>query len=121
MTPAACLISIGIMDIGEREFSRDIPMYLAGLAATNGFTTIIKSFANRPRPYCLPGGVAPSNRSENSADHHRSFVSGHSSMAFYGATFLNLRARRFMRDNWTDDEYEVGRYLSPVMTFGWAA
>jgi membrane-associated phospholipid phosphatase len=121
ITPVAALLAIGMIDIDRHEFSRDVPFYLSGLATTNGITLITKAVAKRPRPYNLPGGVPPPHRSEDDPSHQRSFVSGHTSMAFYGAAFFNLRFRRFMRRNWTRDEYDIGRWASPLVSFGWAS
>lgn len=120
LTPAAALVGLCIIDINREDFSRDIPFYLSGLATTNGITVITKSLVQRPRPHCLPGGRLPPDMPIDSREHHRSFFSGHTSMAFYGATFFNLRFRRFMRHNWTQDEYRVGRWVSPIVSFGWA-
>ena len=119
--PAAALLAVSIIDIERQEFSRDVTFYLSGLAATNGITAIIKTIAKRPRPYCLPGGRPPPELPLEAPDHHRSFVSGHASMAFYGAAFFNLRFRRAMRLDWTRDEYRVGRWASPILSFGCAS
>ena len=37
-----------------------------------------------------------------------------------GCSFSNNRFRRYMRRNWTRDEYKVGRWASPAVSFGWA-
>ena len=121
LTPTAALVALGIIDLNREEFSRDIPFYLSGLATTNGITVITKSLVQRPRPYCLPSGQPPPELPFDAPDHHQSFFSGHTSMAFYGATFFNLRFRRFMQQNWKPDEYRVGRWVSPIVSFGWAS
>jgi membrane-associated phospholipid phosphatase len=118
LAPAVALIGIGIIDIDRAEFSRDVPFYLAGMAATNGITVVSKTLAKRPRPYCLPGGCPPPGLPPDSPEHYRAFFSGHTSKAFYAAGFFNLRFRRFMRRNWTPDEYRVGRWVSPAVSFG---
>lgn len=120
VTPGAALITISLIDIGKREFSRDVPFFLAGLAATKGITGLSKTMVRRPRPYCLDGGCPPPNLSSDDPYHRRSFISGHTSSAFYAASFFNNRFRRYMRRNWTRDEYKVGRWASPAVSFGWA-
>ncbi len=47
------------IDIDRREFSRDIPFFVAGALTTGAVTDIGKRVFSRPRPYCQPGGVLP--------------------------------------------------------------
>jgi len=117
LIPLTALCVLGVLDIDRREFSRDIPFFLAGQAATAGITGTAKSLFSRPRPYMLDD-----DRARNpDREHYRSFFSGHTSAAFYAMTFLNLRVRSHMRQHWTEDEYRIGRWLSPVISYGWAS
>jgi len=116
MTPFVAFCALAILDIDRSEFSRDMPLFLAGVMATKGITDLGKSLFSRPRPYTLNRSLTYSPDEE----HQRSFFSGHASSAFYTAAFFNKRFRRYMRQNWTSDEYRIGRWLSPLVTFGWA-
>lgn len=121
LTPILGVTALSAMDINRDEFGRDIPFFLAGLAATKGVTDITKHLVGRPRPYCLDGGCPPPQMNHDDPFHQGSFFSGHASSAFFTATFVNKRFRRHMRQNWTDDEYRTGRVLSPLISFGWAS
>jgi membrane-associated phospholipid phosphatase len=121
VTPLLAVTALTVMDIKRDEFGRDIPFFLAGVAATKGITDVAKRLVGRPRPYCLDGGCPPPELGEDDPFHQRSFFSGHTSSAFFSATFLNKRFRRHMRQNWTRDEYRTGRVLSPILAFGWAS
>jgi len=117
LIPLSALCVLGMLDIDRREFSRDIPFFLAGQAATGGITGTAKSLFSRPRPY-----MQDDDRTRRpDRDHYRSFFSGHASAVFYAMTFLNLRVRSHMRQHWTADEYRIGRWLSPVISYGWAS
>lgn len=121
LTPMLAVSGLTAMDIKREEFGRDIPFFLAGLAATKGITDITKHLVGRPRPYCIHGGCPPPQLDHDDPFHQGSFFSGHASSAFFSATFFNKRFRRHMRQNWTRDEYRTGRILSPVIAFGWAS
>jgi membrane-associated phospholipid phosphatase len=120
VAPVAGGIAIALVDINRREFSRDIPFFVAGAVATGAFTDIGKRVFQRPRPYCQTGGVRPPERSANDSYHTESFFSGHSSQAFFAAGFVNNRLRRHMRQEWRRDEYRSWRWASPLITYGWA-
>jgi len=120
LTPTMAAIGVAAIDADRREFSRDIPMFLSGWAATAGLTRIGKSFVRRERPYRAAGAEFPPGLEPGDPDHRRSFFSGHSSTAFFAAAFFNKRFRRHMRSEWRRDEYETGRWLSPAISFGWA-
>jgi membrane-associated phospholipid phosphatase len=117
LTPLLACSAIGAIDIHRREFSRDVPFFVAGQALTAGITGITKSLLSRPRPYMQ----ATDRRRGPDRNHHHSFFSGHTSSAFYAMGFLNLVFRRHMRRHWTTDEYRVGRWISPLVAFGWAS
>ncbi|MFC1476029.1 phosphatase PAP2 family protein [Candidatus Zixiibacteriota bacterium] len=117
LTPLAAFSAISVMDFSQREFSVDASLFMAGLATTKGVTDLVKSLSGRPRPYMM--GIDPQRTPDR--DHFRSFFSGHTSAAFYSATFFNCRFRHYMRKNWTAEEYSWGRWLSPAISFGWAS
>lgn len=114
-------LTIALIDIDRREFSRDIPMFIAGAVTTGAVTTAVKRVVRRPRPYTQDGGVLPPGRKASESYHTESFFSGHSSQAFFAAGFVNNRLRRHMRQEWQREEYRSWRWASPVITFGWAS
>jgi len=120
LSPAAALAGLSAMDINRREFSRDIPFFISGLVATKGITDLSKGLFRRPRPCCVAMSNGDYTDNRNHANQSYSFFSGHASSVFFTATFVNRRFRRHMRQNWTDDEYRLGRVLSPVLSFSWA-
>ncbi|UCD52744.1 MAG: phosphatase PAP2 family protein [Phycisphaerales bacterium] len=120
VSPLATVLALSLLDINRREFSRDIPFFLAGVAATKGITDLSKSLVGRPRPCCTNGICPNSEGTHDDPYHSHSFFSGHASSAFYSATFFNNRFRRHMRLNWTESEYRTGRVLSPLLVYGWA-
>ncbi len=117
LTPLAAFSAITAIDINKRDFSNDVPLFVAGLATTKGITDMVKALFRRPRPYTMETDrLHPPDH-----DHVRSFFSGHSSSSFFSASFFNRCFRRHMRQNWTTDEYKWGRWLSPAISFGWAS
>jgi len=120
IAPAAGGIAIALVDINRREFSRDIPLFVAGAVTTGAITNIGKRVFRRPRPYCHTDGVRPTGRSATDSYHTESFFSGHASQAFFAAGFVNNRLRRHMRQEWRRDEYRSWRWASPLLTYGCA-
>lgn len=120
-TPIAGGLTIAALDIGRREFSRDIPLFIAGSALTGAITGAAKRLVARPRPYCQGGVVPLRDRAPSDPYHIQSFFSGHSSQAFFTAGFVNNRLRRHMRQEWKADEYRSWRWTSPLVCFGWAS
>lgn len=118
-TPTVALIGIGLMDINRAEFSHDLPLFISGVIATKGLTDITKHLVRRPRPCCV-NGDCPETGDQGDPVHGHSFFSGHASSVFFTSTFFNRRFRHHMRQNWTGDEYRVGRVLSPIVSFSWA-
>ena len=88
-----------------------------GVIATKGLTDITKNIVRRPRPCCVNGDCPDG---DDDAVRGHAFFSGHASSVFFSSTFFNRRFRLHMRENWTADEYRVGRVLSPIVSFGWA-
>lgn len=120
IAPLSGGLTMALLDIDRREFSRDIPYFVSGAVATGALTTFAKKLIRHPRPYMLPGGVMPPNRARSDPYHIESFLSGHTSQAFFAAGFVNNRLRRHMRQEWTREEYRSWRWTSPLITFGWA-
>lgn len=120
-TPFVALTTMAILDANRHEFSRDIPYFLAGVMATKGITDIAKGLVRRPRPYTIADCCDPTNLLPDDQYHQHSFFSGHSSGAFFTATFFNSRMRRHMRRNWTREEYRTWRWTVPAVSFGWAS
>lgn len=121
VAPVAGGMTMALIDINRREFSRDIPLFIAGAVTTGAVTTAVKRVVRRPRPYAQDGGVLPPGREASESYHTESFFSGHSSQAFFAAGFVNNRLRRHMRQEWRREEYRSWRWASPVIAFGWAS
>ncbi len=121
IAPVAGGLAMALIDINRREFSRDIPLFIAGAVTTGAVTTAVKRVVRRPRPYTQDGGVVPPGRNASESYHTESFFSGHSSQAFFAAGFVNNRLRRHMRQEWRREEYRSWRWASPVIAFGWAS
>lgn len=121
IAPVVGGLTMALIDIDRREFSRDIPFFIAGAVTTGGITTAVKRVIRRPRPYMQERGVIPPGREQRDSYHIESFFSGHSSQAFFAAGFVNSRLRRHMRQEWRRDEYRSWRWTSPLVTFGWAS
>lgn len=118
--PLAGALLMAAIDINRREFSRDLPFFVAGAVATGAVTDLAKRIVHRPRPYCQEGGVLPPGHTPTDGYHTESFYSGHSSQAFFAASFVNNRLRRHMRQEWRREEYRSWRWTAPLLTYGWA-
>lgn len=121
IAPVCGGLTMALIDIDRREFSRDIPLFIAGAVTTGAVTTAVKRAVRRPRPYTQEGGVLPPGREASESYHTESFFSGHSSQAFFAAGFVNNRLRRHMRQQWRREEYRSWRWASPMIAFGWAS
>ena len=101
---------------------QDQYLYISGLVATKGITSIFKGLVNRERPLpCLAPQEAAKREHIDRRYDHQSFFSGHTSSAFFSMSFLNNRIRSIMRSQLTSSEYRNWRWVSPVMTFSWAS
>lgn len=120
LTPVAGGIAIAGLDIDRREFSYDIPLFIAGAVTTGAVTDAAKKVVTRPRPYCQTEALVPPDRAPTDPYHTESFFSGHTSQAFFTAGFVNNRLRRHMRQEWTPSEYRSWRWASPLVSYGWA-
>lgn len=121
IAPVGGGLAMALIDLDRPEFSRDIPFFIAGAVTTGAVTTAAKRVFRRPRPYLQEGGVLPPGRETSDSYHVESFISGHSSQAFFAAGFVNNRLRRHMRQEWRRDEYRSWRWTAPLLTFGWAS
>lgn len=99
---------------------QDIFLYGTGYAVTTGLTSIAKHTIRRPRPYTHLADSTSSGDDRSHRYRYASFFSGHSSAAFFSASFLNLRLRSIMRYRLTDNEYHDWRWAPPTVLFGWA-
>ncbi|MBD3297673.1 MAG: phosphatase PAP2 family protein [candidate division Zixibacteria bacterium] len=120
ISPITALVIMSAIDIDREEFAHDIPMFLAGVVATKGLTDLTKGLVGRTRPCCRAINIDEYQDPKSHEGHSHSFFSGHASSVFFTSTFLNRRLRRHMRQEWTTDEYRIGRVLSPIITFSWA-
>lgn len=120
ISPITALVIMSAIDIDREEFAHDIPMFLAGVVATKGLTDMSKGLVGRTRPCCRAINIDEYHDPKSHEGHSHSFFSGHASSVFFTSTFLNRRLRRHMRQEWTANEYRVGRVLSPIITFSWA-
>lgn len=105
-----------------KELAQDLFLYSTGLLATKGVTGLLKNIVARPRPLlCLEPDLA-SQRAEIDYRYDRqSFVSGHTSSAFFASAYLNLRLRAIMRHELHSAEYREYRWVPPTVLFSWAS
>lgn len=105
-----------------KDVLQDIFLYTSGAVATRGLTDLCKGTVARQRPMvCLRPEESALRKNIDPQYDRQSFFSGHTSSAFFSATFVNLRARSIMRERMTRDEYKSYRWTSPLLTFGWAS
>lgn len=127
-TPIACGILLVSVDATwpraekGKYVAQDIFLYTSGLLATIGVTNIFKGAFARPRPYMHFSADAGLSASTQDYTHdHNSFISGHTSSAFFAATFLNMRMRSTMRQELTSGEYRGWSWAPPAVLYSWAA
>jgi hypothetical protein len=104
----------------SKDMSQDLFLYVTGLTATKGITHTAKAIFSRPRPYVLLGPTSQPIR-HGFHDDRSSFFSGHTSSAFFAATYLNLRLRVTMRSELSGSNYDNWRWAPPSLLFGWAS
>ncbi|MCK5126255.1 MAG: phosphatase PAP2 family protein [candidate division Zixibacteria bacterium] len=104
----------------NKNAAQDIYLFFSGLIATKGITDFTKGMIRRPRPFTMMADSAVAESDKNYKYMRTSFFSGHSSSAFFSASFLNLRIRSIMRNRLSGDEYRNWRWAPPTLFFGWA-
>ncbi|MCP4566272.1 MAG: phosphatase PAP2 family protein [FCB group bacterium] len=126
VTPVICGLALAGTDFSwpqkhsVQDASQDMFLYISGLLTTKGLTDFSKGLFRRPRPvsFMVDSAMAEMDRS------HRwlrtAFFSGHTSSAFFSASFLNLRIRSIMRQRMTPSEYRGWRWASSTTLLGWA-
>jgi membrane-associated phospholipid phosphatase len=93
-----------------------------GLFTTKGITSLSKVIVARPRPMiCLEPELADQRKEKDYDFDYNSFVSGHTSSAFFSCAFLNLRLRAIMRRELHPNDYRNWRWAPPALLFGWAS
>jgi len=104
-----------------KDASQDAFLFASGLLANLGVNEAVKGLTARPRPYVTLDAEAGYVRADaDYAEQHGSFYSGHTSGAFFAATYLNHRVRSVMRDRLDDATYRRWRWAPPAVLFGWA-
>ncbi len=126
ISPISHGIILGLVDLtwpqrrSGQDFSQDQLLFISGVITTKGLTDLGKGIFRRPRPLALLD--KPESLQEHKPEYLKtSFFSGHTSGAFFSATFLNLRLRSIMRQRFTLDEYRRYRWSAPTVLFGWAS
>ncbi len=103
-----------------KDVSQDLFIYVTGLAATKGVTSIVKGTVGRPRPHVYLYPALAKEREESSYSYdHQSFFSGHASSAFFSMAFLNKRVRETLRRE-SPESYSEYNWVSSTLCFGWA-
>lgn len=127
-TPALGGVIIAGTDLGwpaddrEKDFAQDLFLYTSGLFATKGITSLVKGITARPRPLLqLAPGEAGRRPEADYAYDHQSFFSGHTSSAFFAMVYVNKHLRSVMRRELSAEDYRDWRWVSPVVTLGWAS
>ena len=104
-----------------RDFLQGQLLYWSGYATLQGLQLGAKGLVGRERPLWYLAPAVAAQRREKSAGYSReAFWSGHASAAFYGATFLNLRARAVLRRELSSSAYGGWRWAPPAALFTWA-
>lgn len=127
-TPVAAAFLLASVDLSwprhetGKELGQDMFLYTSGLLVTKGVTGLLKNIVARPRPLlCLEPELA-SQRTEIDYRYDRqSFISGHTSSAFFASAYLNLRLRTIMRHELHPGEYRDYRWVPPTVLFSWAS
>lgn len=127
-TPVAAAFLLASVDLSwprhetGKELGQDMFLYTSGLLVTKGVTGLLKNIVARPRPLlCLEPELA-SQRTEIDYRYDRqSFISGHTSSAFFASAYLNLRLRTIMRHELHPGEYHDYRWVPPTVLFSWAS
>jgi len=127
ITPVVCGVTLIAIDQswpqrdkGKGTF-QDAFLYATGLLANIGINSIVKGLSSRPRPYILISPDNPPDRyRDNFAFNHSSFYSGHTSAAFFSATYLNRRTRAVMRAEMSSEDYRNWRWAPPLILYGWS-
>ena len=127
ITPAVCGLALISVDLswpqGQKNKTtlQDLLLFSAGALANTGINNIAKGLVARPRPYVvLYPDELPDHYRDNYAFNHSSFYSGHTSSAFFSATYLNKRIRAIMRMEMSADDYHGWRWAPPVLLYGWS-
>ena len=106
----------------EKDVLQDGFLFGAGILTTKAVTDMTKGLFRRRRPVlALEPELAARRTERNYRYDHRSFVSGHTSSAFFSMVFLNARARSIMRSEMSADDYRSWRWLPPTVCFSWAS
>ncbi len=105
-----------------RDVLQDALLLTSGLAATKGITDLVKGIVARPRPLThMAPEIAEADEDHGPAGDRRSFFSGHTSVAFFAAAYLNRHARATMRRELSPTDYRDWRWVPPLASYGWAA
>jgi len=106
----------------DKDVAQDIFLYVAGLTATKGITSLFKGMFARSRPMISMEPELAEQRLKKiySYDHH-SFFSGHVSSAFFAGTYLNKRLRDIMRREMSASDYRDWRWVPPAVIYGWSS
>ena len=127
-TPIVCAIMLTSANTtwphnhSMKDAGEDLFVYTSGLAATMGVTSIFKGLIARPRPYMhVDPELAALRNTEDFAEDHVSFFSGHASSAFFSTVYLNKRIRSIMRREMSPGEYRDYRWVPPAVLFSWAS
>ena len=104
-----------------KDAAEDLYLYGSGLVATKGLTDIAKGLFSRTRPLpCLEPGLAKQRDHIDLRYDNQSFMSGHTTSAFFSTAFLNKRLRSIMRQRMSPSGYQEWRWAPPALLFGWA-
>jgi membrane-associated phospholipid phosphatase len=125
-TPVGGWALLGLADIGYaggvgRPMVQDMAIYASGLLTTKGVTEVFKGTFRRPRPLThLAPELAAADRVYRSQFHHSSFISGHTSAAFFAATFLDRYFRVHMKQDLSRNDYREQHRGMQNLLYAWA-
>lgn len=127
ITPVVCGLVLTTVDLSwpqgrKGKFTlQDLFLFSTGSLTNTGINNIAKGLVARPRPYVtLYPDEPPQRHRRDYAFNHSSFYSGHTSSAFFSATYLNKRIRAVMRSEMSIYRYRDWRWAPPLILYGWS-
>lgn len=128
VTPLISALALAGVDLGYprhekyKDAAQDLFLFGTGAIATKGITDFAKGIFARERPFCqILGEGADTLDLYSDSYNFNSFISGHTSGAFFATGFLNLRIRDTMRRKMTPADYKSWRWVSSGVLYGWAS
>lgn len=112
---AALSSPLVLVSTQKNEWTTEIVMYAETLLIANGIKELLKLSINRTRPYMYYNDSKP-NKDIKKGDFENSFPSGHSTMAFSGATFATYTFAKYFPESKLKIPVAVASYGFAIST-----